>query len=178
MRKLLTVLFGGLLLQATAQENPYTKFGRITPQTLQTKIYPVDSAANAVVLSDRGEAAIEGNSKGWFSVTTRRHRVVHILNKAAYDMADVEVSLYTNGTAEEKLVDVKAVTYNLEGGKLTETKLERSNIFTEKRSKNRIIKKFTLPGVKEGSIIEYQYEVSSDFISNIDPWTFQGSTLR
>jgi transglutaminase-like putative cysteine protease len=48
-------------------------------------------------------------------------------------------------------------------------------VFTEKRNKNLIIKKFTLPNVKEGSIIEFQYRVSSDFIQHIDPWIFQGS---
>ena len=57
---------------------------------------------------------------------------------------------------------------------MTETKLERSNIFTEKRDKNWIVKKFTFPAVKEGSILEYQYLVSSDYISHINPWSFQG----
>ena len=178
MRIRLTMLFGAFALFSYAQESPYVKFGKVTPEALQQKVYPIDSAANAVVLSDIGEAAIEGNSKGWFSVLTTRHKVVHILNKSGYDQADVEVSLYTNGSDEETLIDVKAVTYNLENGKIVESKLERSNIFTEKKDKNRIIKKFTLPNVKVGSIIEYQYKVSSDYISNIDPWWFQGSAPR
>ncbi|HEX8314377.1 MAG TPA: DUF3857 domain-containing protein, partial [Flavisolibacter sp.] len=178
MRKMLTILLGSISMTLAAQESPYVKFGKITPQALQTKVYSIDSSANAVVLSDIGEAAIEGNSKGWFSVMTTRHKVVHILNKSGYDYADVEISLYTNGTDEEKLEEAKAVTYNLESGKIIETKLEKSNIFTEKRDKNHIIKKFTMPNVKEGSIIEFQYKVSSDFISNVDPWVFQGSAPR
>ncbi|HUC80770.1 MAG TPA: transglutaminase domain-containing protein [Flavisolibacter sp.] len=178
MRKRMTILLACFSLFSYAQESPYVKFGKITPQALQTKVYSIDSSANAVVLSDIGEAAIEGNSKGWFSVTSSRHRVIHILNKAGYDYANVEILLYTNGTDEEKLEEVKAVTYNLEGGKMTETKLERSNIFTEKRDKNHIIKKFTMPAVKEGSIIEVQYKVLSDFIHSIDPWSFQGNAPR
>lgn len=178
MRIRFTTLFVLSAVFALAQESPYLKFGKVTPEALQTKIYPIDSSAYAVVLSDIGDATIDGNSKGWFSVTTTRHRVIHILNKAAYGFADVEVLLYTNGSDEEKLEDVKAVTYNLEGGKLVETKLERSNIFTEKRDKNHIIKKFTMPAVKEGSIIEVQYKVSSDFIHSVDPWVFQGSAPR
>jgi transglutaminase-like putative cysteine protease len=178
MKTVLTALFGACVLFSHAQESPYAKFGKITPQALQQKLYSIDSAANAVVLSDIGEAAIEGNSKGWFSVLSTRHKVVHILNKSGYGFADVEIYLYTNGTDEEKLLEVKAVTYNLENGKIIESKLERSNIFTEKRDKNHIVKKFTLPNVKEGSIVEYQYKVSSDFISNIDPWAFQGRAPR
>ncbi|HVF97695.1 MAG TPA: transglutaminase domain-containing protein, partial [Flavisolibacter sp.] len=175
MKHLLTVLFGTFSLCAYTQESPFLKFGKVTPAHLQTKVYTLDSAASAVVLSDVGDASVEGNTKGWFSVITTRHKVVHILAKNGYDEANVEIPLYTSGDDEERLEDVKAVTYNLDGGKIVESKLERSNVFTEKRNKNLIIKKFTLPNVKEGSIVEFQYKVSSDFIQHIDPWIFQGS---
>ncbi len=175
MRKTITAFLSVSALCAFAQESPYLKYGKITSGNLQKKIYTIDSAASAVVLSDIGDAAIEGNSKGWFSVLTTRHKVVHILNKNGYSEANVEIPLYTNGTAEERLEDIKAVTYNLDGERIVESKLERSTVFTEKRSKNLIVKKFTLPNVKEGCIIEFQYKVSSDFIQHIDPWLFQGS---
>ncbi|HVF80571.1 MAG TPA: transglutaminase domain-containing protein [Flavisolibacter sp.] len=176
MRKVLTLLFGLFALHSFAQESPHLKFGKITAENLRKKVYSIDSSAKAVVLSDIGDAAIEGNSKGWFSVLTSRHKVVHILNKNGYDEADVEIPLYTNDNGEEeRLESVKAVTYNLEGGEIIESKLERKNVFTEKRNKNLIIKKFTLPNVKEGCIIEFEYKVSSDFIQHIDPWLFQGS---
>jgi hypothetical protein len=153
--------------------NPFVKFGKITVEQLQKKIYPIDSNANAVVLADFGSAAVEGNSKGWFSIISKRHKVIHILNNKGYDEAKVEIPLYIDGTAEEELRQVKAVTYNLENGKIVETKLEKSNILKEKLDKNHLTRKFTLPAVKEGSIIEFEYEVSSDFIWNLDPWDFQ-----
>ncbi len=157
------------------QSSPYVKFGKISAADLSRKTYPIDSGANAVVLSDIGEASIDGNSKGWFSIRFKRHRVVHILNKNGYKEADVEISLYTNGTDEEKLDKLKAVTYNLEGGKVVESDLEKSAIFKEKISKNRMVRKFTFPNVKEGCIIEYEYTMLSDYIWNLDPWYFQGS---
>lgn len=175
MRSLLTVMLGSLCVAAIAQESPYNKFGKITPDALQKKVYSLDSSAEAVVLSDIGEASIDGNSKGWFSVYTTRHKVVHILNKSAYDEATIEVPLYVDGSEEERLEDLKAITYNLEGGKVVETKFDKSNLFTEKQDKNHILKKFTLPNVKEGSIIEFQYKVSSDFWSQVDPWVFQSN---
>jgi hypothetical protein len=170
---LLSITFHFIYAQETSA---YTKFGKITVEELQKKIYPIDSNANAVVLSDRGEAAIEGNQKGWFSISFERHRVVHVLNKNGYDEANVEVHLYTDGEDEEKLDNVKAVTYTLENGKIIETKLEKSAIFKEKLDKNHLIKKFTFPNVKEGCIIEYSYKVTSDFIFNLDPWYFQGES--
>ena len=175
MRSLCIVLLSVIVLFVNAQEtSPHTKFGKITTEQLQKKIYSIDSNANAVVLSDIGDAAIVGNSKGWFSITFTRHRVVHILNKNGYDEANVEIYLYVDGSDEEKLDNVKAVTYNLENGKINESKLEKSAIFKEKLDKHRIVRKFTFPNVKEGCIIEYEYKVTSDYIQNLDPWRFQG----
>ena len=78
-------------------------------------------------------------------------------------------------TAEEELVTLKAVTYNLENGKVVETKLEtKSAVFKDKINKNLVVKKFTFPNIKEGSIIEYEYKLNSDFIFNLQPWDFQG----
>ena len=176
--RILSFILVFVLVQTVAAQNtsPFAKFGKITVEHLQKKIYPIDSNANAVVLSDIGEAAIEGNSKGWFAISMTRHRVVHILNKSGYSEADVEVYLYTDGDGEEKLESVKAITYNLEGGKIVETKLDKSGIFKEKLDDNRIVKKFTFPNVKEGCIIEYEYKVTSDYIQNLDPWYFQGAS--
>lgn len=79
-----------------------------------------------------------------------------------------------NNGKEEELKDLDAYTYNVENGKVVETKVAKSSIFSEKRSKNWVIKKFTFPAVQEGCIIEYSYEVKSDFFTNLQPWTFQG----
>lgn len=178
MKCLSTLLLMFFIIPAFCQESPYYKFGKVSVEDLQKKVYPIDSNANAVILSDIGESRIEGNSKGWFSVVFSRHRIVHILNKSGYSFADVAIPLYTDGQDEQKLQKVKGVTYNLENGKIVETKLEKSALFKDKQSKNWIEQKFTLPNVKEGCIVEYQYEVSSDFIDHVFPWAFQGECPR
>jgi hypothetical protein len=178
MRSIVTLSLCLLTIMASAQESPYQKFGKITVEELQKKVYSLDSNANAVVLSDIGRSEITGNTKGWFSVVTSHHKVAHILNKNGYNIADVEIPLYTNNDAEEKIQDLKAVTYNLENGKIVQTKLDRGNVFKEKKSSNLVIQKFTLPNVKEGCIVEYEYKVMSDFIEHLDPWVFQGSYPR
>src|SRR6476659_10275208 len=133
MRLIPLVIFCTLTLPAFSQKvSSFTKFGKISASTFATKVYAIDSGANAIVLSDIGSASLEGNSKGWFSLVSRRHKVVHILNKNGYDEANVEIYLYTNGSEEEKLDKIKAVTYNLENGKVVETNLEKSAIFKEK----------------------------------------------
>ncbi|HMK26088.1 MAG TPA: DUF3857 domain-containing protein [Chitinophagaceae bacterium] len=168
-----------LALQVTAQEKSKIKFGNVTEKDFASKVYPVDSNANAVVIADIGSSNIEGNNKAWFSLVYRHFKRVHILNKNGYDIANVSISLYSDGDDEEQLDKLKAVTYNLENGKVVETKLDiKNNVFKDKISKNRVTKKFTFPNVKEGSIIEYEYTITSDFLSNLQPWEFQGAYPR
>lgn len=177
MKSLLTLLLM-ISMSAIGQnpQSPYSKFGNITLEDMQRKIYPIDSNANAVILSDIGETALKGNSTGWFSFTIKRHAVVHILNKTGYREATLQIPLYVDGRNKEEITRLKAVTYNLENGKIITTKLEKSAQFTEDVDLHHQLVKFTMPQVKEGSIIEYQYEVNSDFISVLDPWYFQSTT--
>ncbi len=174
MKQILTLILVNLCLFSFAQEkSPYTKFGSITATDLSKKDYKIDTGANAVILCDIQNSRIVGNTKGWFSISSKRHTIIHILNKNAYDMASIEIPLYVSGNDEEKLSNLKAITYNLENGKIVETKLDKKDQFVEKVDKNRKRIKFTMPQVKEGSILEIQYEVLSDFISVLDPWYFQ-----
>jgi len=41
-----------------------------------------------------------------------------------------------------------------------------------------VVKKFTMPSIKEGSIIEYSYTINSEFLFNLHDWVFQGSFPR
>jgi hypothetical protein len=173
MRILTVTLCAVLAALACQAQNPKIKYGKITPQELDKKVYSIDSNANAIILSDVGETKIVGNNKGSFSLVFKRHKRIHILNKNGYDEANVQIPLYTNGSSTEELDNLKAVTYNLEAGKIVETKLEKAGVFSETRSRNLVIKKFTFPNVKEGSVIEYTYLIQSDFLSNLQPWTFQ-----
>lgn len=164
-----------LTVAGQAQKNVNIKYGKISVEDFSPKVYSIDSNANAVVLADVGSTEIVGNLKGWFSLEYTHFKRVHILNKNGYDAANVEVDLYKDGDAEEKLNNLKAVTYNLENGKISETKLDTKNaVFKDVINKNNTVRKFTFPNIKEGSIIEFQYKVSSDFLFNLQPWEFQG----
>lgn len=167
---LLAVLYA---VSAFSQESPNVKFGKVTVDDLTKRSYPIDTGAVAVVLYDNGITKIKGNAKGWFSLEFKIFRRIQILNKNGYRHATVEIPIYTNGEDEEKLDDLKASTYNLENGKVVETKLEKNGIFKEKINKNLVVKKFTLPNVREGSIIEYEFQITSDFLFNLQPWAFQ-----
>jgi len=181
MRSIFLSLFlAGTAILANAQnKSEVYKFEKITPEMLQRRTYALDSGANAVILADVGQTEIEGNAKGWFNFIFRRHRRVHILSKGGYDEATFSIPLYHQSSdLEERLENIKATSYNLENGKVVETKLTKDQIFTEKKNRNLDIKKITLPAVKEGTIIDIEYRITSDYLYTLQPWDFQGSTPR
>lgn len=179
MKITLSVLFVIAAGVLSAQEVPTVKFGKISAADFQYNSFPADSNAGAVVLWEAGSSKIKGNNKGWFSLEYKVHRRILIMRNAEFDKANVLIRLYTDGEDEEELDELKAVTYNRENGKITETKLNtKESLFTEHPDKNTVLKKFTLPNVKEGSVIEYEYKITSDFLFNLRPWDFQGDIPR
>ncbi|MEJ7767512.1 MAG: DUF3857 domain-containing protein [Chitinophagaceae bacterium] len=159
----------------SGQESPPIKFGVISSKDFDLSNHHFDTSVSAVIIADVGISSFNGNSKGWFTLVHKRQTRVKILNRNGFDAADVAVVLFSKEGREERMDNLKAVTYNMEGDRVVETKLDNSTVFKEKISKNLVRKKFTLPAVKEGSIIEYSYTLSSDFLFNLQPWAFQGS---
>jgi hypothetical protein len=175
-RKLLvfTLILCSFQFGSHAQDKLKAKFGNVSPEDFAPTAYAIDSSASAIVIADVGSTEIVGNSKGGFSLIFKNYRRARVMNKNGYDIADVQIELYTSGDNEEELQNLKAVTYNLENGKVVETKLDiKGSVFKDKINKSLVIKKFTFPNLKDGSIIEYEYKIQSDFIFNLQPWTFQ-----
>ena len=85
----------------------------------------------------------------------------------------MRVPLYHRNENSEKISGLRGMTYNLMNGQLVKTKLDGGTNFTEELTPNVRVRKFTLPGVREGSVIEYAYTVTSDFYFNFQDWTFQ-----
>lgn len=81
----------------------------------------------------------------------------------AEDWLNLEVPLYQSGADKEMLGKFKAFTYNLENGATVPVKVEKSSQYKSKESKQINITKFAFPNVKNGSVLEYQYEIISPF---------------
>lgn len=174
---LASFLFSSILF---SQDKPGINFGKVSQEDFSIAKLKVDTSLGAVIIADIGSSSFEGNSKQRFNIVFKHKCRIKIINKRGYDLASVEIPLYIsdNSQAEETLESLKASTYNLENGVVTETKLGKDAVFKEKQDKNHIIRKFTMPAIKEGSIIEYSYTVKSDFLFNLQPWSFQGDYPR
>ncbi len=148
------------------------KFGDVKPQDFALKAYSVDSSASAIYLFDGGSSKFEGNNHGFFNVVYAHHARIRLLNKKGFDLATVEIPLYVSNGVEQTLANVDAATYNLDDGKVSVTKVDKSALFKDK-SGDFVTVKFTFPNLQEGSIIEYAYTVSSPGYYYIQPWYFQ-----
>ena len=149
------------------------KFGKVSKEELKEKYYPKDSSAAAVVLYRNERIRFLYIQNAGFQVISNIHERIKIYNKDGFDYATKSETLYKNGGDNETLSSLKAFTYNLENGKVVKNKLEKSGIFKTSLNKHRDEEKFTLPNIKEGSVIEYEYEIHSPFYYNIDEITLQ-----
>ncbi|RQO70119.1 transglutaminase [Pedobacter sp. KBW06] len=178
LKLLLSGIFFLASLCSYAQNKPVIqknfKYGKIDPAEFGTKVTGIDSAAAAVALFDVG--------KGWFELSPKtngfvyvfeRHTRYKIINKNGYDLANLEIQFYRKNGYETSLDYMEAATYNMENGKMVVSKINKEAKFSEKQDKNFTMKKFTLPNVKEGAIIEYKYRIKSDFTFTLSPWYFQ-----
>jgi len=179
-RSILSIFIGILCLNLLqAQDKAEYKFGKITAADFNLSADKFDSGANALIIADIGTAKFEGNNKGYFTLIFTRFMRVKIINKNGFDIGSREISLYHNNDGDyDKLYSLKASTFNLENGVISETKLDDKSVFTQKYNNNIDDKKFTVPALKEGSIFDIEYTVKSPFDSRLMPWSFQGEYPR
>ena len=157
-----------------SQKEKQPKFGKISMEQLKKTSHEKFPEAHAVVLFDYGTTTYEWYRGSGLQLVFERHVAIQFLDKEAFDHATFEIPLYRSGSLTERIAGVKGVTYNLDGkGKYTQTKLNKKDIFSEKKNKYTSIEKFTMPDVKEGSIIELRYSTNSDVFWYMQDWTFQ-----
>jgi len=148
------------------------KYGKVDPEEFDVKPGGADTAAAAIAIFDLGKGYFEYGANG-MQYVMERHTRYKIINKNGYEYANMEIQTYRNNGVGTSLANMEACTYNMEEGKIVSSKLAKDAKFTERQDKNYTIKKFALPNVKEGSVIEYKYTIRTHFIFTLRPWYFQ-----
>ncbi|MGF1926027.1 MAG: DUF3857 domain-containing protein, partial [Bacteroidia bacterium] len=150
------------------------KFGNITSEDHSVDKNKIDSSANAVVIQEFGKSAMQiSESNGRIQLFFEYHTKIKIFNKDGFRQANIVIPTYIGEGREEFLTEIKASTYNYNSGAIEETIMDKKAIFTEKRSKYIQLTKFTLPNLKEGSVIEYSYKLETPNLFNFKSWDFQ-----
>ncbi|CAL65640.1 DUF3857 domain-containing protein [Christiangramia forsetii] len=148
----------------------YTKAIIPSNSDLETTFYTKDSLANAAYLFEEGFSEID--EKRNYDLVTRYTAKIKIYNKEGLDEANITIPLRKSERDKERVLNLKASTYNLENGKKVKQNLNPDNVYTEE-FENYNLKKFTFPDVKPGSVLVYSYELVSPFIFDFTTWEFQ-----
>ncbi len=139
------------------------KFGKISEEEIAMKLYDKDPDAAAVILFDIGFCSLAGNFSGF-----ERHRRIKIFKKEGYNEANLRIVF--NRKRRQSVSGLKAICFNMDNGKLTETKATKDNIYEENITKDIFVQKITIPGVREGSIIDIKYTLDNP---GVQDWYFQ-----
>ncbi|MGC1244048.1 MAG: DUF3857 domain-containing protein [Chryseosolibacter sp.] len=146
-------------------------FGGITASELSMVVYDRDTSASAVVLREFGHAFISGND---YHLIFKHHVRIKVLKKNGLSISNIEIPLHKQGSNRiEKIIEIKASSFNLENNRMREESINPREVFTEERSQYLDVKKFAIPKVRVGTIIEYTYTMTSPFVFNFREWEFQ-----
>lgn len=149
------------------------ELGKVTKEELMQTAHPREPDAPAAVLYHVGQTRMDYSDSEGFVLVTEASIRIKIYKKEGYEWANKSVDYYVGQNPVEHVNFSKAVTYNLVNGSVEKTKLKSEGEFEERTNKYWARKKITMPNVKEGSVIEYRYEISSPYMTNVPVWQFQ-----
>lgn len=149
------------------------KFGKVSEEEVLEKQHPTDSSASAAYLFKKRNSYYRYDKGVGLRLITEVHNRIKIYSKDGFDYASEAINLYETSGADERVGGLKGYTYTMDDGEMVETKLDKESIFDTQVSKNHKQVKFTMPNVKEGSVVEYQYKITSPFVQSIDEFVFQ-----
>lgn len=176
MKTLFTIVASVATISSFAQD---VKFGKISKQDFEKTKSTIQADAPAEVLYADGNYKVSFNTNQGGVEHTKKvyyRMIIFDKDKTPDDVLKIEIPLYKSaGSDQDKLLSLKAVTYNLENGKIVEQKVERKDIFLDKVHRFLDKQTLTFPNVKNGSILEYSYEIISPFFRQTDTWYFQQS---
>lgn len=173
-KRILLALCSVALTLAHAQKHQFLEIPKFSDADLSRQKSSLDENAPAEILYKSLHFSIDNNSGNL--VKKAFYRVKIYDKEKAEDWLNLEVPLYQNGSNQETLSRMKAFTYNLENGASVATKVDKSSKYKSKESKYVSITKFAFPNVKNGSVIEYQYEITSPFLFSIPEIIIESNT--
>ncbi len=88
------------------------------------------------------------------------------------DFGEIAIPKSARGT----ISNLKATTYNLDAnGQITAQELEKKDILMEQYSRIMDLIKFSIPGIKDGSVVVYRYTIKNGFLKR--KWPFQHAAI-
>lgn len=142
------------------------KWKEVKRELLGLNQNPFDPGSGALIVFNEGTLRVFYTGDVWWELVI--YKRIKIFNETGRDYATVTIPYHR----QEKISDIRARVILGNG----ETVDMKANTVADLPGPDRYgkIKKFTIPGVEDGSIIEYQYKTTSENIFYLYPWFFQG----
>ncbi|MDP2238014.1 MAG: DUF3857 domain-containing protein [Bacteroidales bacterium] len=162
------ILFALILFITASTFAQKVKFRKIPDEALQETIHKIDSEAEAAVLHEYSRVYYAYNL-GEFKLITYVHKRVKIYNQKGMDWGNFSIPYHNEG----RFTKFRAYTYNLVNEKIVETKLENDGYFTEEFNKVLNRRKFAMPNLAPGAVIDIEYELSEPSTISLRPFYLQ-----
>ncbi len=167
---LLIILFFSISLFSQKYE-----LGKVTIDELKEKQHPKDTSAVAAILYKKGYTHFRYKDKyGFYAIHEIEFRI-KIYKKEGLNWANFKVPYYVGyeNLKDETIRFSNAITYNIENGEITKTKLNNEGSFKKNVNEYWSEASITMPNVKVGSIIEFKYVINSENIIKFPKFDFQ-----
>jgi hypothetical protein len=134
-----------------------------------------ETSAEAAILYKKGRTYFKYSSKAGFVSYTEIALKIKIYKKEGLKWANFQIPYYTGYKfLEDEYIDIKkANTYNLENDKIIKDKVTGESKFKDAVNEYWSVKKITFPNVKVGSVIELNYELRTENLSELPDFQYQ-----
>ena len=168
MKRLSAILLLLISWTSFAQQIPVDrKFGKISDAEIDLTTYPLDTSAAALVLFSEDEVTLSLELDLSMRMVHKTHERIKVLKESGRDYASYRLYFRTDHDLGEAVTGIKVSTFNREGNKIVETKMEKKYIFTEPYQDGVKSVSFTPQNVKVGSVIEVSFEQVSNVYYDI-----------
>lgn len=165
MKRIIVLVIFCIVTMSSAQQH---EFGELTVLEREFKSYDKDTTAHAVYLYEKGENYFEVRRE-YVWLITKYHAKIKVLDTEGFSEADISIPYYRSERQSEKINNIRAITHTND----VRYSVMSANVFDVETSEHWSEKRFTFPNVKEGSVLEYTYEIQSPFFYNLKGWQFQ-----
>ncbi|WKV11298.1 hypothetical protein [Marivirga harenae] len=168
----LLVLFPVTIL---SQKYPF-KIGKVDKADMAIDSCSFYPDAKAMIIAEYGDLKFQyDQDAGWqYRIEVGVRKKIFDITEAD-DAGNIKIRAYEpeKGGSKEDIGAIKAYSHNLVGGKIEESKLSRRDIYKKRINENWVEYSFAIPNIKSGSIVEYSYIKTSDYLNNLHTWQFQ-----
>lgn len=170
---LLIFLFLPFLL--LSQKYPF-KIGKVDKEDMAIDSCSFYPEATSMIMAEYGDLKFQyDQDAGWqYRIEIGVRKKIFDIT-AADDAGNIKIRAYEpeKGGYKEDIGAIKAYSHNMVDGKIEESKLSRREVYKKRINENWVEYSFAIPNIKSGSIVEYSYIKTSDYLNNLHTWQFQ-----